>query len=148
MGRSWLPPIRAPTAPPWRSSRCRSAGLTRLASRSVVDVLYAARTAQQGYAVPVPIGHAHDPFTGRLELSPDQVVRHAVEQLVHLFAQLGSMRGVLLCLKRAGLQPPHQVRRRGLATQIVWRRPSYEVVTLSMICMLSSPVAAGPLGLL
>jgi len=98
--------------------------------------------------VPVPIGHAHDPFTGRLELSPDQVVRHAVEQLVHLFAQLGSMRGVLLCLKRAGLQPPHQVRRRGLATQIVWRRPSYEVVTLSMICMLSSPVAAGPLGLL
>ena len=42
--------------------------------------------------------------------------------------QLGSMRGVLLCLNREGLQLPHQMHRRGLGTQIVWRHPSYEVV--------------------
>lgn len=91
------------------------------------------------YAVPVPIGYAYDPFTGRLELSPDQAVRHAVEQIVHLFAQLGSIRGVLLCLNREDLQLPHQVRRRGLATQIVWRRPSYEVVYQ----VLTNPIYAG-----
>jgi DNA invertase Pin-like site-specific DNA recombinase len=31
------------------------------------------------YAKPVPIGYAYDPFTGQLQLSPDQAVRHAVE---------------------------------------------------------------------
>src|SRR5713226_8674307 len=59
------------------------------------------------YAVPVPIGYAYDPFSGQLQLSPDQAVRHAVEQIVHLFGQLGSMRGVLLCLTREGLKLPH-----------------------------------------
>ena len=33
---------------------------------------------------------------------------------MHLFAQLGSMRSVLLCLNREGLQLPHQIHRRGL----------------------------------
>jgi DNA invertase Pin-like site-specific DNA recombinase len=91
------------------------------------------------YAKPVPIGYAYDPLTGKLELSPDQAVRHAVEQIVHLFAQLGSMRGVLLCLNREGLQLPHQMHRRGLGTQIVWRRPSYEVVYQ----VLTNPIYAG-----
>jgi DNA invertase Pin-like site-specific DNA recombinase len=91
------------------------------------------------YAVPVPIGYAYDPFSGQLQLSPDQAVRHAVEQIVHLFGQLGSMRGVLLCLTREGLKLPHQVRRRGLPAQIDWRRPSYEVVYQ----VLTNPIYAG-----
>jgi DNA invertase Pin-like site-specific DNA recombinase len=91
------------------------------------------------YAKPVPIGYAYDPVTGKLELSPDQAVRHAVEQIVHLFGQLGSMRSVLLCLNREGLQLPHQIHRRGLGTQIVWRRPSYEVVYQ----VLTNPIYAG-----
>ena len=91
------------------------------------------------YAKPVPIGYAYDPMTGKLELNPDQAVRHAVEQIVHLFGQLGSMRSVLLCLNREGLQLPHQVHRRGLSTQIVWRRPSYEVVYQ----VLTNPIYAG-----
>ena len=91
------------------------------------------------YAKPVPVGYAYDPVTGKLELSPDQAVRHAVEQIVHLFGQLGSMRSVLLCLNREGLQLPHQIHRRGLGTQIVWRRPSYEVVYQ----VLTNPIYAG-----
>ncbi len=91
------------------------------------------------YAKPVPIGYAYDQFTGQLQLSPDQAVRHAVEQIVHLFSQLGSMRGVLLCLNREGLQLPHQIRRRGLGTLITWRRPSYEVVYQ----VLTNPIYAG-----
>ena len=58
---------------------------------------------------PVPIGYAYDPMTGRLELSPDQGVRHAVEQIVHLFAQLGWMSSVVLWLNREGQQLPHQI---------------------------------------
>lgn len=91
------------------------------------------------FAIPVPIGYAYDPFTGQLQFSPDQAVRQAIEQIVHLFGQLGSMRGVLMCLNREQLQLPHQVRRRGVGTQIVWRRPSYEVVYQ----VLTNPIYAG-----
>jgi hypothetical protein len=87
----------------------------------------------------VPVGYAYDSLTGQLQLSPDQAVRHAVEQIVHLFSQLGSMRSVLLCLNRESLQLPHQVHRRGLGPQIVWRRPSYEVVYQ----VLTNPIYAG-----
>jgi hypothetical protein len=66
-------------------------------------------------------------------------VRHAVEQIVHLFGQIGSIRGVLRCLSREGLQLPHQLRRRGLGTQIVWHRASYDVVYQ----VLTNPIYAG-----
>jgi DNA invertase Pin-like site-specific DNA recombinase len=96
--------------------------------------------AQRGeYAKRVPVGYAYDSITGQLQLSPDQAVRHAVEQIVHLFSQLGSMRSVLLCLNRESLQLPHQVHRHGLGPQIVWRRPSYEVVYQ----VLTNPIYAG-----
>src|SRR3712207_729617 len=39
-------------------------------------------------AVRLPVGLAYDPLTGRLELTPDQAVRHAIEEVFHLFAQL------------------------------------------------------------
>jgi DNA invertase Pin-like site-specific DNA recombinase len=91
------------------------------------------------FAVPVPIGYAYDPLTGRIEPSPDQAVRGAIEHIVHLFQQLGSLRGVLLSLRREGLQLPHQVRRRGLGVQIEWRRPSYDVVYQ----VLTNPTYAG-----
>jgi DNA invertase Pin-like site-specific DNA recombinase len=91
------------------------------------------------YAKRVPIGYAYDPITGRLELSPDRAVRDAIEHIAHLFTQLGSIRSVLLCLNREGLQLPHQVHRRGLGVQIVWRRASYEVVYQ----VLTNPIYAG-----
>jgi DNA invertase Pin-like site-specific DNA recombinase len=91
------------------------------------------------YAKRVPVGYAYDTITGQLQLSPDRAVRHAVEQIVHLFSQLGSMRSVLLCLNRESLQLPHQVHRHGLGPQIVWRRPSYEVVYQ----VLTNPIYAG-----
>ena len=91
------------------------------------------------YAKRVPIGYAYDPITGQLELSPDRAVRGAIEHIAHLFTQLGSIRGVLLCLNREGLQLPHQVHQRGLGVQIVWRRASYEVVYQ----VLTNPIYAG-----
>jgi DNA invertase Pin-like site-specific DNA recombinase len=91
------------------------------------------------FAVALPVGFAYDPFTGQLQLTPDQAVRQAIEQTVHLFGQLGSVRGVLLGLRREGLQLPHQVRRRGLGTQIVWRPASYEVIYQ----VLTNPIYAG-----
>jgi DNA invertase Pin-like site-specific DNA recombinase len=91
------------------------------------------------FAVALPVGFVYDPFTGQLQLTPDQAVRLAIEQIVHLFGQLGSVRGVLLGLRREGLQLPHQVRRRGLATQIVWRPASYEVIYQ----VLTNPIYAG-----
>ena len=91
------------------------------------------------FAVPLPIGYAYDPLTGQIEQSPDQGVRGAIEHIVHLFQQLGSLRGVLLSLRREGVQLPHQVRRRGLGVQIQWRRPSYDVVYQ----VLTNPTYAG-----
>jgi hypothetical protein len=52
---------------------------------------------------------------------------------VHLFNQLGSMRGVLLCLNQEGLQLPHQIHRRRLGTETDWRRPSYDAIRCSPI---------------
>ena len=90
-------------------------------------------------AVPLPIGYAYDPLTGQVEQSPDQAVRGAIEQIVHLFQQVGSVRGVLRSLRREGLDLPHQVRRRGLGVQLEWRRPSYDVVYQ----VLTNPTYAG-----
>ena len=90
-------------------------------------------------AVPLPIGYAYDPLTGLVEQSPDQAVRGAIDQIVHVFAQVGSVRGVLRSLRREGLDLPHQVRRRGLDVQIEWRRPSYDVVYQ----VLTNPTYAG-----
>jgi DNA invertase Pin-like site-specific DNA recombinase len=90
-------------------------------------------------AVPLPIGYAYAPLTGQVEQSLDQAVRGAIEQIVRLFQQVGSVRGVLRSLRREGLDLPHQVRRRGLGVQIEWRRPSYDVVYQ----VLTNPTYAG-----
>lgn len=90
-------------------------------------------------AVRLPVGFAYDPLTGRLEQIPDQAVRHAIGEVFHLFAQLGSVRAVLRCLQREELEVPHQVVHRHLGSRIAWRRPSYDAIYQILI----NPVYAG-----
>lgn len=87
----------------------------------------------------LPVGFEHDPLTGQLVLTSDQAVRHAIQQVHALFGQLGSLRSVLLYLRRAGLALPHRVVQRGLGSRIDWRRPSYD----KLYHLLINPAYAG-----
>jgi DNA invertase Pin-like site-specific DNA recombinase len=90
-------------------------------------------------ALRLPVGFEYDPLTGALGLTPDQAVRHAIEQVFTLFAHLGSIRSVLLYLRRAGLELPHRVVHRGVGSRIEWRRPSYD----KLYHLLTNPTYAG-----
>jgi DNA invertase Pin-like site-specific DNA recombinase len=90
-------------------------------------------------AMRLPVGFEYDPLTGEVGLTPDQGVRHAIDQVMALFGQLGSIRSVLLYLRRAGLELPHRVVHRGLGSRIDWRRPSYD----KLYHLLTNPVYAG-----
>jgi hypothetical protein len=91
------------------------------------------------YAVRLPVGFEYDALTGELVVTPDQAVRHALEQAFHLFARLGSIRAVLAHLRREGLELPHRVVRRGLGSRIHWRPPSDD----ALYHYLANPVYAG-----
>ncbi len=91
------------------------------------------------YAVRIPVGFEYDALTGALLQTPDQAVRHAITQVFTLFAQLGSVRGVLHYLCQAGLDLPHRVVRRGLGSRVQWQPPSYD----ALYAMLRNPVYAG-----
>ena len=91
------------------------------------------------YAVRLPVGFEYDALTGDLVLTPDQAVHHALEQVFHLFAQLGSVRAVLTYLRREGLDLPHRVARRGLGSRVQWQPPSYD----ALYHYITNPVYAG-----
>ncbi len=91
------------------------------------------------YAVRLPVGFEYDALTGELVLTPDQAVRHALEQTFHLFARLGSVRAVLYYLRREGLELPHRVVRRGLGGRVQWQPPSYDALYQYLI----NPTYAG-----
>jgi DNA invertase Pin-like site-specific DNA recombinase len=91
------------------------------------------------YAVRLPVGFEYDALTGELVVTPDQAVRHALEQVFHLFAQLGSVRAVLYYLLREGLELPHRVVRRGLGSRVQWQPPSYD----ALYHYITNPVYAG-----
>lgn len=91
------------------------------------------------YAVRLPVGFEYDALTGELVVTPDQAVRHALEQAFQLFARLGSVRAVLAHLRREGLELPHRAVRRGLGSRIHWRPPSYD----ALYHYITNPVYAG-----
>lgn len=96
--------------------------------------------AQRGeLAVQLPVGFEYDAVTGKVRLSADQSVRHAIATVFQLFTQLGSVRSVLFHLRRERLELPYQVVNRGLGSKVLWRRPSYEAI----YNMLTNPVYAG-----
>ncbi|CCF83934.1 recombinase family protein [Nitrolancea hollandica] len=91
------------------------------------------------YAVRLPVGFEYDALTGELVRTPDQAVWHALEQVFHHFAQLGSVRVVLRSLLCAGLDLPHRVVCRGLGSRVAWQPPSYDAI----YGYLTNPVYAG-----
>lgn len=90
-------------------------------------------------AVQLPVGFEYDVATGKVRLSVDQSVRHAIAAVFHLFRQLGSVRSVLVHLHREGLELPYKAVNRGLGSKVLWRRPSYDHI----YNMLINPVYAG-----
>lgn len=89
--------------------------------------------------IPVPVGFEHDPLTGKMRLSPDQAVRHAIENVFDLFSHLGSVRSVLLHMRREGLEMPYRVVTHGLGSKVLWRRAAYDAIYQ----VLKNPVYAG-----
>lgn len=90
-------------------------------------------------AVQLPVGLEYDAVTGKVRLSADQSVRHAIAAVFELFSQLGSVRSVLLHLRREGLELPYKVVNRGLGSKVLWRRPGYDHI----YNMLINPVYGG-----
>lgn len=90
-------------------------------------------------ALRLPVGYERELGTGAIRLTPDEGVRHAIERTFALFAQLGSVRGVLRYLRDAGLQLPHRVVRRGLGASVEWQPPSYD----AFYQVLTNPLYAG-----
>lgn len=96
--------------------------------------------AQRGELIGnLPVGLDYDPVAQTIRLAVDQSVRHALEQVFHLFRQLRSIRGVLLYLRREGLELPHQRICHGLGREIVWQPASYDALYL----ILTNPTYAG-----
>lgn len=96
--------------------------------------------AQRGeLACPLPIGLDYDAVTGLPRLAVDESVRHAVEQVFHLFGRLHSLRSVLHYLHREGLELPYRVLHRGSSPELGWRQASYDALHQ----MLTNPVYAG-----
>ena len=91
------------------------------------------------YVFQLPIGLEWDPATHKPQLATHQGVRHSLEMVFHVFSQLRSIRGVLNYLRREGFQLPYQRVRRGLGTEIGWRRPSND----ALYSILTNPTYAG-----
>jgi DNA invertase Pin-like site-specific DNA recombinase len=96
--------------------------------------------AQRGELIGrLPVGLDYDPLAQSIRLAVDEGVRHALEQVFHLFGQLRSIRGVLLYLRREALELPYQSVRQGVGRTIAWHAPSYDALYL----ILTNPMYAG-----
>lgn len=96
--------------------------------------------AQRGaLLLPLPIGFERRLGSEDIHITADQAVRHAVERIFTLYAQLGSIRAVLRYLRRAGLEAPRRVVVRGLGSTVRWLPPSYDAV----YHILTNPLYAG-----
>jgi DNA invertase Pin-like site-specific DNA recombinase len=111
--------------------------LYQMRSRMVRARLSKARRGELSWSL--PIGLDPDPVTGRTRLAVDQEVRHSLESVFRLFAELRSVRGVLNYLRRTGLQLPYRRWRRGFTPEVAWRQPSYDV----LYHILTNPAYAG-----
>lgn len=96
--------------------------------------------AQRGaLLLPLPIGFERRLGSTDIHITADQAVRHAIERIFALYAQLGSIRAVLRYLRRAGLEVPRRVVVRGLGSAVRWLPPSYD----ALYHILTNPLYAG-----
>ncbi|MFQ5874134.1 MAG: recombinase family protein [Dehalococcoidia bacterium] len=116
------------------------AELYQMRARMVRGRLNKARRGELTW--PPPVGLEVDPLTQKTRPAVDQSVRHSLELVFHLFRQLHSTRGVLHYFYREGLELPYRRSRRGLGSEIGWRRPSYD----ALYQILTHPAYAGVYG--
>lgn len=96
--------------------------------------------AQRGaLALPLPIGFERRLGSEEICLSSDQAVRHTISQVFTLFAQIGSIRGVLRYFRQAHLDLPHRVVMRGIGMRIGWHPASYD----ALYQIVTNPLYAG-----
>lgn len=80
------------------------------------------------YAWVMPVGLDYDRESRQFCLTPDESVRHALEQVFQLFRTLQSIRGVLHYLCHNGVELPYLEDRCRAERKIGWRAPTYEVI--------------------
>jgi DNA invertase Pin-like site-specific DNA recombinase len=96
--------------------------------------------AQRGaLALTLPIGFERRLGSEEIRLSSDEAVRHSISRVFELFAQIGSIRGVLRYFRRAQLELPHRVVVRGVGMRIGWHPASYD----ALYQILTNPLYAG-----
>jgi len=96
--------------------------------------------AQRGaLALPLPIGFERRLGSEEIRLSSDQAVRHAISRVFALFAQIGSIRGVLRYFRQARLELPYRVVVRGIGARVGWHPASYD----ALYQILTNPLYAG-----
>jgi DNA invertase Pin-like site-specific DNA recombinase len=86
----------------------------------------------------LPVGYVKAP-DGRIEKHPDSRIREAIELVFRKFAELGSVRQVLLWFRQETLALPSLERERGAGRPANWRLPVYNTIHK----MLSNPIYAG-----
>jgi len=87
--------------------------------------------------VGLPPGYCWDEI-GRVEIDPDGRVSEAIRLVFRKFAELGSVRQVLLWMRAEGLQLP-TVRRWARGTVLEWQLPAYH----NVLSILTNPQYAG-----
>jgi hypothetical protein len=96
--------------------------------------------AQRGaLALPLPIGFERRLGREEIVLSSDQAVRHTISRVFALYAQLGSIRGVLRYFRQAQLELPHRIVVRGIGMSTGWHPASYD----ALYQILTNPLYAG-----
>lgn len=86
----------------------------------------------------LPIGFEWS-YKDKIVKNPDESIRSAIYNVFSLFKQIGSVRGVLLELKRRKQELPHIKLSPGLGFATVWDKPSYEAI----YSVITNPTYAG-----
>jgi DNA invertase Pin-like site-specific DNA recombinase len=112
--------------------------LSVLRQRSRAAIWSKAGRGELKFCLPIGLCWTRD---GRIELDPDQRVRHAVQLVFDKFTQLGSARQVLMSLREEGLSQPRVKDNKNCRDEreVVWRPPQYHAV----ISVLRNPFYAG-----
>jgi excisionase family DNA binding protein len=97
-----------------------------------------AKAARGELYLHAPIGLVYAP-SGKLELDPDVRVQQAIRLVFEKFRELGSIRQVMLWLRREGVSVPRIRRPRRLERLVEWDAPSYHQVH----AILTNPFYAG-----
>ena len=97
-----------------------------------------AKASRGALAFGLPRGYVHGPGK-EIQMDPDEGVRSSVQRIFDLFAECGSLQGVIRCLAQSGEKLPHRARFGPRTGQVVWSRPS----AATIYDMLTHPVYAG-----